>query len=173
MWKGDKSASQLRKKELFGHKHVTSHAGMAIPHLFNPQKRARESTAFLYMSIPHLPCTGTGPTHLWQKMPVICQTKLLFHIEEKELVLLKKYLPATPDNILTLHRSAGLSAKGVLTLVVQCTDDISKANANMQYYAFQEFFFLFLTQTLVNMTFWGITNMKCYLRIQISPSHPS
>lgn len=53
----------------------------------------------------------------------------------------KKYLPATPDNILTLHRSAGLSAKGVLTLVVRCTDDISQANANMQYYAFKEIFF--------------------------------
>lgn len=52
MWKGDKSASQQRRKELFSHKHVTSHAGMAIPLLFNPQKRARESTAFLYTSTP-------------------------------------------------------------------------------------------------------------------------
>lgn len=98
---------------------------------------------------PHLPCTGTGPTHLWQKMPVICQTELLLQIEEKELVLLKrKYLPATPDKILTLRRSAGLSAKGVLTLVVQCTDDISKVNANMQHYAFKEVFFNYFSHKL-------------------------
>lgn len=71
----------------------------------------------------------------------MCQPELLLQIEEKELLLLKKYLPATADNILTLHRSAGLSAKGVLTLVVQCTDDISQTNANMQYYAFKEIFF--------------------------------
>lgn len=81
-------------------------------------------------------------------MPVICQTELLLHIEEKELVLLKKkkkYLPATPDNILTLHRRAGLSAKRVLTLVVQCTDDIS--NANMQYCAFKEIIFFVISHT--------------------------
>jgi len=72
-----------KEKELYSHKHVTSHAGMAIPHLLDTQNHARESTAYPHTNTRPFACTGTGPTHLWQKTPVVCQTELSLHIEQK------------------------------------------------------------------------------------------
>lgn len=114
MWKGDKSISQQRTEELYSHKHVTSHVGIVISHLLNTQKHARESTvSYLY--------TNTHPFALYRHSAYTPMTKnvsntsnwiLIAYRRKKKLAQLKKYLSATLDNSLTLHKSAVLLATG-------------------------------------------------------------